>query len=131
MHRNRCTCLLNLPRDGDSTSALGSLTWQKLDNPFSKDFFLILNLNLCSWNLKSFPCVLVLVSKEESWKGTGREKSKGESCAYTRSKNIQSPDCKVIYLVCVTSYSHYVLCQENGFMCCHFLHSLHVCQVNE
>lgn len=53
-------------------------------------FFLILNLNLSWCNSKPFPCALLLVSKEESWKRTGREGSKVGRAVVTQEASIYS-----------------------------------------
>ena len=64
------TRFLNTSRDGDSTTALGSL-FQCLTTLSVKKFFLISNLNLPWCNLKPFPLVLSLATSIE-W-GPGRQ----------------------------------------------------------
>jgi len=49
------THLLNISRDGDSATSLGSL-FQCLTTLLVKKFFLITNLNLPWHNLRPFPC---------------------------------------------------------------------------
>ncbi|KAK4824589.1 hypothetical protein QYF61_016834 [Mycteria americana] len=59
------TCLLNTPRDGDSTTSLGSLV-QCLTTLLVNKLFLISNLNLPWCNLRPFPLALLLVVVESN-----------------------------------------------------------------
>ena len=58
------TRFLNTPRDGDSTTSLGSL-FQCLTTLSVKKFFLISSLNLPWCNLRPLPLILLLVTWEK------------------------------------------------------------------
>uniref|UniRef100_A0A8C2T4P3 BAG family molecular chaperone regulator 1 n=1 Tax=Coturnix japonica TaxID=93934 RepID=A0A8C2T4P3_COTJA len=65
MPRAPSNLVLNTSRDGASTTSLGSL-FQGLTTLLVKNFPLTSNLNLPAFNLKPFPCVLLLSALSKS-----------------------------------------------------------------